>query len=214
MTATMVSLGAASLLALLAAATLAAPCMAGDDPVVRTIWEREPEPTASMVFDVVVVTMLDVHGVTASPPPPRYDKPYANAEVVFDLPGVAGEPWGLTEPPARPGGRCVIHLAPLGSVLEYDGGVELLEPVGLPKLIQHEIGHCRGLVHPGDRLDEWAEIADADRGKIAAIARRQWLQIKGQRDVASAPARNATVERREPPKARREITRRFSGDGY
>jgi hypothetical protein len=50
---------------------------------------------------------------------------------------VAGEPWGLTEPATRQGGRCVIHLAPLGSILENDGGVETLEPVGLPKLIQH-----------------------------------------------------------------------------
>jgi len=65
-------------------------------------------------------------------------QPYANVEIVYDLPGdVAGEPWGLTEPATRQGGRCVIHLAPLGSILENDGGVETLEPVGLPKLIQH-----------------------------------------------------------------------------
>jgi len=144
-------------MAMLVAATLASRCMAGDDPVVRTIWEREPQPAASMVFDVVVVTLLDVHGVTASPPPPRFDKPYANVAIVYDLPRDGG-PWGLTEPPTRPGGRCVIHLAPIGSVLEYKGGVEILEEVGLPKLLRHEMGHCRGLIHPGDRLDEWAEI--------------------------------------------------------
>jgi len=95
--------------------------------------------------------------------------------------------------------------------------LEILESVGLPRLLRHEYGHCHGLVHPDDdRQDEWVEIADADRGQIAAIARRQWLQIKGQRDVDPAPAR--TVERREPPKARPDSapgsTRAFSGDGY
>ena len=91
--------------------------------------------------------------VIANPPPAKYDKPYANIEIVYDLPGdVAGEPWGLTEPATRQGGRCVIHLAPLGSILEYDGGVEILEPVGLPKLIQHdEMGHCKTRCRPRAR---------------------------------------------------------------
>src|SRR5262245_43487917 len=112
----------------------------------------------SMVIDVVVAVTMNVHAVTASPPLPKSDKPYANVEIVYDLPGDrgSGEPWGWTDVPSRPGGRCVIHLAPLGSVLEYEGGVEILEPVGLPSLLRHEHGHCWGLGHPSkDRQDEW-----------------------------------------------------------
>jgi len=104
-------------------------------------------------------------------------------------------------------------LAPLGSILE---------PVGLPKLIQHEMGHCNGLVHPDDDQDEWVEIADADRARIAAIARRQGLRIKGQLDVGPAATRNTepttVTSGGDPPKARRDTppssARAFSGDGY
>ena len=73
------------------------------------------------------------------------------------------------------------------------------------------MGHCNGLMHPDDDQDEWVEITDADRAGIAAIARRQWLQIKG----PTAPAR--TAERRAPPKARRDIARggrNLTGEGY
>jgi hypothetical protein len=102
----------------------------------------------SMFIDVVVAIALGVHGVDANPPPKPYDHPYTGpVQIVKDLPA-DGSIWGFTEPPKVKGGTCVIHLAPLGSTFETEDGIELLEAVGRPKLIRHEMGHCNGLVHP------------------------------------------------------------------
>src|SRR6516165_1635600 len=184
---------AATLLAL-----AAAPCLAATKPAppmtITRIDGRAVDPliafaeaagTQSMFADAVLVTALNIHGTTVSPPPSRFDKAYANVEVVFDLPWVEGGGWGFTEPPARPGGRCVIHVAPLGSALQGEDGVEVLEAVGLPRLLRHEYGHCRHLIH-GDLTrgpaasDQWSEVAPADRAKLAALVHRQWLEIAGQ----------------------------------
>ena len=218
--------------ALAAFSLLATPCLAATEPappsmVVTRINGRSVDPliafaeaggTQSMFVDAVIVTALNIHGTTVSPPPPKYDKAYANVEVVFDLPWVEGGGWGFTEPPARPGGRCVIHVAPLGSALQEEDGVEVLEAVGLPRLLRHEYGHCRHLIH-GDLIrgpaasDKWNEVAPADREKLAALVHRQWLEIIGQRDVT--PARPATTADGKP---RRVIApsgpRAFSGEGY
>ena len=37
--------------------------------------------------------------------------------------------------------------------------IELLEPVGLGRLLRHEYGHCNGLIHPDGKLDKWREVA-------------------------------------------------------
>jgi hypothetical protein len=214
------SLAAASLLAL----TLASPCMAIQEvapPMTVTRIDGRPvDPLAafaeagprSMIVDAVLVTMLNIHSVAAPPPPQQYDKPYPNVGVVYDLPW-DGSAWGLTELPARKGGRCVVHLAQFGSAFQEEAGIELLEPVGLPRLIRHEMGHCWGLVHDRDgQADAWFEISDAARKQIAALTHRQWLEITGQ-DAAPVPVRGSA-----PPKAWRNITphstRSFSGDGY
>jgi hypothetical protein len=106
-------------------------------------------PTQSMVVDAVFVTMLNIYGVEASVPPARFDQPYPNTEVVYDLP-YNSKLWGWTEMPKRPGGQCIIHLAPLGRMALAGGGIELLEAVGMPQLLRHEKGHCNGGVHPDD----------------------------------------------------------------
>jgi hypothetical protein len=103
--------------------------------------------TQSMAVDAVFVTMLNIHGVEASVPPARFDRPYPNVEVVYDLP-YSSKLWGWTEMPKRPGGQCIIHLAPLGRIALAGGGIELLEAVGMPQLLRHEKGHCAGGVHP------------------------------------------------------------------
>jgi hypothetical protein len=159
--------------ALIAMALLAAsPCMAANEAAppmtitridgksVNPLVERLESNVQSMVLDVALVVTMNVHGVTANPPPPKFDKPYANVEIVYDLPGDwAGEPWGWTDVPSRPGSRCVVHLAPLGSVIEYEGGVEILEEVGLSRLLRHEMGHCNGAQHPSRyEQDKWAPI--------------------------------------------------------
>jgi hypothetical protein len=176
------------------------------DPVIAFL---ETAGTNSMLADAVLITMAGIHAVAAPPPPAQYDKPYPNAEIVHDLPWDGGA-WGLTELPARKGGRCVIHLAPLGSASEEEAGIELLEPVGLPRLLRHEMGHCWGLIHGADGKDnDWFETDDATRKQIAAIVRQQVIEIPGQHDEAPVSAHGT----RSPP--RREITpRSFSGDGY
>jgi hypothetical protein len=217
---------AATLLAL-----AAAPCLAATKPAppmtITRIDGRAVDPLIafaeaagprSMVMDVALVVTMNVHGAAASPPPPKYDKTYANVEIVYDLPWHReGDAWGLTETPARPGGRCVIHLAPLGSALEEEDGIELLEPVGLERLLRHEYGHCNGLIHPDGKLDKWREVVGSEREKIAALVHRQWLEITGRREVA--PARNAESATAAPPlKPRRDVApsspRAFSGEGY
>jgi len=215
----------------LALTLAAAPCLAATEvapPMTITrIDGRSVDPLTalhesdpgSMIIDAVVQVMLNVHGVTSPSPPPKFDRPYANAEIVFDLPGVAGEAWGLTEPPTHKGGRCVVHLAPLGSAVDDgEGGIEFLEPVGLPRLIRHEMGHCNGLAHTVDDPDRWAEVPDADRAKVAAVARREWLRLTGQSDVAPAPARPAVTSDGRTPKPHRNVApntmRSFSGDGH
>ena len=95
--------------------------------------------------------------------------------------------------------------------------IELLEPVGLGRLLRHEYGHCNGLIHPDGKLDKWREVVGSEREKIAALVHRQWLEITGRREVA--PARNAESATAAPPlKPRRDVAlrapRAFSGEGY
>jgi len=218
------SLTAAWLLAL----TLASPCMAIQEVVPMTITRidgRSVDPLIalieaaagrSMIVDAIMVTTFGIRGVNPNPPPARYDRPYPNIKIVHDLPWghqQEGEVWGWTEIPARAGGLCVIHLVPLGSASEAEGGgIEVLDAVSLPRLVKHESGHCHGLVHDGQQ-DSWREVVGTEREQIAAAARREWLQLSGQSDVSPAPARGSAS-----PKQRRDITpntmRSFSGDGY
>jgi hypothetical protein len=180
------------------------------DPLIAFL---EASGTRSMVADSVMITAFNIHGVNSPPPPAKYDRPYPNVDIVYDLPR-EGEAWGHTEPPARPGGRCVIHLAPLGATFQEETGIEFLEPVGLPQLIRHEMGHCHGLIHDADgRPDEWHKVAAADRERLAVLTHRRWLEITGRRDVAPT-----TLTAVSPPTPQRNVapssTRTFSGGGY
>jgi hypothetical protein len=82
-------------------------------------------------------------------PPPQYDHPYrGQVEFVYDFPiEVDGEYlWGHTVPPRRPGGKCLIHLSPIGSVVTN----QVMTEEGLRTLIRHETAHCVGWRHPDD----------------------------------------------------------------
>jgi len=229
------SLAVASLFALM----LASPCMAGDDAAVKTVWERDPEPAPpmtithingkatdpliafleaagnrSMIGDVVMVVAFGIHSSVTPPPPAEFDRAYSNSEIIFDLPGTPGTVWGLAEIPTRKGGKCRIHLAPLGTAVDDDeGGIEILDQVALPQLIRHEMAHCAGpAIHPGDDPNEWVAVSDADRAKVVAIARQTLRELTGQ-DAVPEPARNTT----SPPKPQRDAPSRgpcMGGCGY
>lgn|SRR5262249_37986593 len=81
-------------------------------------------------------------------PPPQYDHPYpGQVELVYDFPiEVDGDYlWGYTEPPRRPGGKCLIHLSPIGAVVTN----QVMTKEGLRTLIRHEMAHCLGHRHRG-----------------------------------------------------------------
>src|SRR5262249_16953570 len=151
-----------------------------------------------MFADAVMVFAFNIHPTASALPPPKYDKPYPNVEIVHDLPVVAGGAWGLTELPARKGGKCTIHLVPLATALaDGHAGIEILDAVGLPGLIRHEMAHCGGLVHPDNDPAEWVAVRDEDRAKVAAIVRQQLSELTGQDDdAAPAPAPTTSPPRR------------------
>jgi len=80
-------------------------------------------------------------------PPAQYDRPYSGQiEFVYDFPREMADGeylWGYTVPPRRPGGKCVVHLSPVGSVVD---NMVMTKEV-LPRLIRHETGHCNGWRH-------------------------------------------------------------------
>jgi hypothetical protein len=112
----------------------------------------------SMVIDVAVAVMFDIHGADPLPPPPQYDRPYSGrVEIKTDLPA-NDKIWGWTDMPKQPGGKCVIHLAPIGSFTLTGSGIELLEDVGMVKLLRHENGHCNGAVHlTAEAQNKWVD---------------------------------------------------------
>jgi hypothetical protein len=127
----------------------AAPRTNPDTTIVKAIREAALR-YRSMFADIIIVTMANIHGVNASPPPPPYDHPYDGPiEIIEDLQNIEGGPWGWVEMPARSGAKCKIHLAPIGSAIDDadGGGIELLEAVGRERLLRHEVGHCHRLVH-------------------------------------------------------------------
>jgi hypothetical protein len=128
----------------------------------------------SFFFTTMIVVTKSVHSVKAPPPPAGYDRPYPNVEIVYDLHG-DDDAWGRADPPTRPGGRCTIHLAPLGRTFETKDGTELLEPVGLPKLIAHEMAHCWGLEH----------VAQAD----GTVDHTKWVLAPNQQPKTATPAK-------------------------
>ena len=80
-------------------------------------------------------------------PPARYDHPYNGpVRYVYDFPYTTEDGdfmWGYTIPPKRKGGVCVIHLSPIGSVVEN----QVMTEESLRILIRHEWGHCSGWRH-------------------------------------------------------------------
>jgi hypothetical protein len=80
-------------------------------------------------------------------PPAKYDRPYqGQIEYVYDFPLTTRDGdylWGYTVPAKRPGGKCLIHLSPIGSVVM---NMVMTEEV-LLRLIRHETGHCNGWRH-------------------------------------------------------------------
>jgi hypothetical protein len=55
-------------------------------------------------------------------PPAKYDRPYrGHVEYVYDFPLETRDGyflWGYTGPPRRGGGKCLVHLSPVGSVVQ------------------------------------------------------------------------------------------------
>jgi hypothetical protein len=80
-------------------------------------------------------------------PPAKYDHAYAGpVQIVWDFPYTAGADdfmWGWTKPPKRPGGVCVVHLSPIGSVI-YN---QVMTQDTLLVQYRHEIAHCNGWLH-------------------------------------------------------------------
>lgn len=89
-------------------------------------------------------------------PPTRYDHAYrGQVEYVYDFPIAVAEDgqrgysadddhmWGYTVPPKRRGGKCLIHLSPIGSVVDNQVMTEEM----LRVLIRHETAHCNGWRH-------------------------------------------------------------------
>jgi len=80
-------------------------------------------------------------------PPPRYDHPYhGKVQFVYDFPYQTEDGdfmWGYTIPPKRKGSLCLIHLSPIGSVVDN----QVMTAESLRMLIRHETGHCNGWRH-------------------------------------------------------------------
>jgi hypothetical protein len=80
-------------------------------------------------------------------PPAKYDRPYrGQIEYVYDFPLATTDGeylWGYTVPPRRPGGTCLVHLSPIGSVVH---NMVMTKEV-LLRLMRHEQGHCNGWRH-------------------------------------------------------------------
>jgi hypothetical protein len=96
-------------------------------------------------------------------PPPKYDHPYRGpVQYVYDFPVQYDGDffWGYTVPPRRKGGPCLIHLSPIGSVVDN----QVMTEEALRKLIRHEWAHCAGLLHSGDDGKQWVS-ASAGRPK-------------------------------------------------
>jgi hypothetical protein len=224
-------------IALAALALLLAPCIAATKPAppmmtITRINGRSTNPliarveseVKSFALDAAVAFAMNLQGVDIAPPPPGYDREYSNVEVRDDVPDNA-DLFGFTEPPARKGGKCIVHTKRLGQATasESGGWVEVFEEVGLMRLLRHEYAHCQHLIH-GELVrgpatpDKWSKVAPADREKLTALTHRQWLEITGQRDVAPTPARPAATSDGRTPTPRRGVApsspRTFSGGGY
>jgi hypothetical protein len=79
-------------------------------------------------------------------PPARYDHPYAGkVQYVYDFPVEQDGDffWSYTVPPRRKGAPCLIHLSPIGSVVDNQVMTEEM----LRVLIRHETAHCNGWRH-------------------------------------------------------------------
>jgi hypothetical protein len=79
-------------------------------------------------------------------PPPQYDHAYPGpVYLVWDYPyKYDGDHfWGYTEVPRFKRGACLIHLSPIGSVVEN----QVMTEESLRRLIRHETGHCNGWRH-------------------------------------------------------------------
>jgi hypothetical protein len=79
-------------------------------------------------------------------PPPKYDHPYpGRVQFVYDFPVAVEDSylWAYTVPPRRRGGACLIHLSPIGSVVDN----QVMTEEALKTLIRHETGHCNGWRH-------------------------------------------------------------------
>jgi hypothetical protein len=110
-------------------------------------------------------------------PPTRYDHAYrGQVEYVYDFPIAVAEDgqrgysadddhmWGYTVPPKRRGGKCLIHLSPIGSVVDNQVMTEEM----LRVLIRHETGHCNGWRH---RAETTERTACTDDGREATFLR-------------------------------------------
>src|SRR5262249_35651106 len=82
-------------------------------------------------------------------PPTKYDHPYrGHVQYVYDFPLARNDGeylWGYTAPPRRPGAPCLIHLSPIGSIVNN----EVMTEESLRRVIRHETGHCNGWKHKG-----------------------------------------------------------------
>jgi len=80
-------------------------------------------------------------------PPAKYDHPYrGQVQYVYDFPLSLDDGdylWGYVVPARRPGGKCLIHLSPIGSVATN----QVMTEETLRRLIRHETGHCNGWRH-------------------------------------------------------------------
>jgi hypothetical protein len=80
-------------------------------------------------------------------PPSKYDRPYrGQIEFVYDFPLATDDGnylWGYTVPPKRAGGKCLVHLSPVGSVVNN----EVMTEEVWHRMIRHELGHCNGWRH-------------------------------------------------------------------
>jgi hypothetical protein len=100
-------------------------------------------------------------------PPTKYDHPYrGQVEFVYDFPLALSDGeylWGYTVPAKRPGGKCLVHLSPIGSVVNN----EVMTEETLRRLIRHETSHCAGWRHD----EETATGADRKRRGIGGAPR-------------------------------------------
>jgi hypothetical protein len=145
---------------------------------------RVESEVKSFVLDSAVAFAMNLQSVNSTPPPPGYDR-YPNVEVLDDIPDYA-DLWGFTEPAATPGGRCIVHIKRLrqATASKSGGWIEVLEEVGLPRLLRHEAGHCWGLAHSDiEHQDTWLPVAD--QKSFAELAHRQWIAIKNGGDLST-----------------------------